>query len=1419
MQSWKSQEPDQHTKIVSLQAKRKKTNHRHLGALLREVRQDAGISQQAIAKEFEEYCSKKVFSELGLHWPKHLGKIRPLSDKQYGKIERNQKPPWFNQALPLYLAMTAGCGIEITPEERSEFVELVRQKIEAKTGQYRENLTEQDWLWLEEQLCKADGDLESGARREQIRILETEEERERPREENQAQQAQEQRAKIVADLAVDTSHIIGRDGWLEHMLSYLGPKATTRKKVVVIQAALGAGKTSCIKLIQKQLLEDAEDIHVIFHECKKSADLESSHKEKTPAEHLDALLAHILNDLQPQQAEGHEAPSTKERIQLVLHAIGEVTTRLVILIDDAQMLLEQDGELSSDWQHFVNEVIEHNHHATLFITTRAWPGWTERKDSYLVQTDLEALSPETCIQVWRQLGYVDEQEDILRQAAELCEYNPRMMEIVAQNVAKLVYPFGWSSWHETKGTNEQQGLARFVKDPHYLSNAMMDAYPLIDEIVTTRLSPDARQLLTILAISPLPLPAPLLMSLTQHPQRCIKELMRVSLLARDPGHLRLLPLVAESVLQQLSQEERLGVEERLISAYQQWMREGSYRDEQEQATVITELAILYLKHLQLLEAAELVIGYGWLLFAAGHARPLARTANTSIRSLQSYSMENEAGSLLLRLRLKRFFQDWTDAQHKQAYLELYETMYQGRVQFKPRTILYIIHHQLRYLLGQKRHSEAYSLIKEECNRNEDLQRNDPTTYVELLDRQAYVAGRWGDYLDAEGEREKAFQLRQEAVHIHLQCVAQLRRHEYFATPLLHSHILYQKARILHDLSFYERVIGDDKAMIHIEECLSIKEAGYSVPGSLAITYDDYAHLLAKQGKYQQALHYSDLALQLTQRMVEAKLSAAPSQKGMLLVNRGKLLLQLKRFEEAQIHFAVGKSLVEGTSRHDLSFPAAETGLRSIEEQRRVNPGGHLDHQWFPRYQDLASYSDVKWLTPVGPFTSEEQQEWDAVKEKRDEPANNRISEIIAQSQERELATSFEEQREPHFHYPLIPLEDIAEKVTGLLKLRTDVDCHEENAVVRQLYLDAIDERLSELKMIAATGKQDDETFWACTQRLYALPNTYEMELAMRPLAQLLRKGLRNSSTSDLASQIIRQTQSWSIDPMSLIEAEQELEQPLEEQALLAATAHKYFSSEIVQRFFEYVFRRYQFAWTVVRDPSIDHPRVSLTDKQLILPENVQISSSKIREILAHEVEMHIFRSVAGEKSRLHLLSLGSANFLETEEGLATYCSMEAARLGAPKPDKTWAGTLATGLAAGVVCSPFSFHALRSFLMNTSTLRGLLAAKKTRDEIQKDALKTAHKRCLRTWRGVSNLSSPGICATKDSVYLRGYLAVCHKLQQEPTAFDRLLVGSVCLQRLDDLGELGITEPHVRHQRLAHDADLASYITQFADVQQK
>jgi len=49
-------------------------------------------------------------------------------------------------------------------------------------------------------------------------------------------------------------------------------------------------------------------------------------------------------------------------------------------------------------------------------------------------------------------------------------------------------------------------------------------------------------------------------------------------------------------------------------------------------------------------------------------------------------------------------------------------MLQRHVQFKPRAALYIIHHRLLYLIEQKCYSEAYLLINEEHNLQEDLRK-------------------------------------------------------------------------------------------------------------------------------------------------------------------------------------------------------------------------------------------------------------------------------------------------------------------------------------------------------------------------------------------------------------------------------------------------------------------------------------------------------------------------------------------------------------------------------------------------------------------------------------------------------------------------------------------------------------------------
>lgn len=191
--------------------------------------------------------------------------------------------------------------------------------------------------------------------------------------------------------------------------------------------------------------------------------------------------------------------------------------------------------------------------------------------------------------------------------------------------------------------------------------------------------------------------------------------------------------------------------------------------------------------------------------------------------------------------------------------------------------------------------------------------------------------------------------------------------------------------------------------------------------------------------------------------------------------------------------------------------------------------------------------------------------------------------------------------------------------------------------------------------------------------------------------------------------------------------------------------------------------------------------------------------------------------MAGEKSPLALLSLGLGGYLETEEGLALYYTQETAgNTTTGKRDKSWLGTLATGLAAGVICEPYTFRKLLLFLQSVNLLRSLLAEEdRPLSELQEEALRNAQNRCLRTWRGVTDLRRAGICSAKDNVYLRGYLAVNQVLEKVTLTFERLMVGAVGLQHLTDLAELGIIAPPMKQLRLATDPDLDIYIKRFAD----
>lgn len=1369
------------------------------GAFLRYLREREQVPQSELAESFPYF-----FEEY---------RQPPLTPDMYRKMEKGKRAPQYEELLPLYAALV-GNDFTISPQERSAFVRLARLKVEGLQRKRPKVRAEGEWRLLEIQLAQLDQDTQS------VQAIEAGE---------QATKKRQHKRSLL-----DTSHIVGREPWLDTMLSHL---ETRLKKLVVIQGIMGVGKSSGLKLLLQNLLE-REECWPILYSFPTGPDI-------TPTDHLDTFLATILAEVQVAEPEASKTPSLTKRIeQVVMHLTG-TALRVILLIDDAQVILDEHGQLLQEWQQFFTTYLRSNHQAIIYLATREWPLWTGRERSYVVDGDEAILPPldqQSGTQIWQRLGFTDVPEHLLQEATTRCGGNALMIELRAANLQRPRFSFGWQrKILQEKKSEHQQLIEQLLTDTHVFGTADVEARQLLQQVIGRRLSHDALQILEALAATPVALPFPLLLEINSQAEYAFVELLQASLIDRNAmeqdERAQLQPLAREATIHELLAQNRLAEsEQQLIHAYTVWLEQGTFLSEQEQAMVISELVAAHLKKRHLLEAAELLIEYGWLSFAFGHAPRLARITDETMRAFNwHYQPEEEVGGLLLQYDLlaRALDKDLSNTERKKAYLHLYEIMISEKVAFKPRTIVYLVHHKLRYLISDKQHAGAWSVIDEACRRYEDLQYTKPITYAELLDRRAYVLGRWGDFKDGQSKKEQdkiavknlqeeAHHYWQEAVEVHQQCIDMLRKSERFSSPIQQSHIRFKRARLLNDLAYYRRCIGLlEEARQAMEECLKLKEAGLAWTNSLAVSYGDYGQLLGQLGHYQDALIYSDRAFQVVQKNIDNGDTSAQQEKGMQLVDKGKLLLLLGRLDEAKELFTEGISLVEDTAR-SIYKDHAEEGLQIIEAWHRENPRHQLDWRWYPEYHQLVSYDDITWLTQAGPFSDQERQEWESLIDRRENvEVSKRMSAIVVQSRKRELAKSLEEQREPSFHYPLIPYQEVQSRLADLLLLQTEIERNEPNILVRRLYKDAIEERINELKLVIATYKGDDDVFWIHSQQLAEKPTLVEMQIALSQLLFRVRQGGGYTYTQELSDIILQKLEQWQLTPLVYsFEAsgcERKAMVSMEQHGPTTNTVQQMFPDYVTQNFFEAVFRDYQFNWTVVVDPAATSERVDLNRHRLVLT-GKPMSSVKIRELLAHEIEIHVFRSSSGAKSPLAILSSGLQGYLDTEEGVATSYVEQAIRQGLgiePKP-KLWIGTLACGLASGVGCSPLSFRELLLFIESVSLLVDLLDRNEVPlTQLQEKARRYAENRCLRTYRGVTNLERRGICSNKDTYYLRGFLKVCQELERDPRIFDKLMIGSVGLHHLADLAELGITKPSVAHKHLGADPELDKYIAQFAN----
>ncbi|MHB8599583.1 MAG: tyrosine/phenylalanine carboxypeptidase domain-containing protein [Ktedonobacteraceae bacterium] len=1332
----------------------------HFGTLLKMVRNRHGIRQLEV-----------------------LAHLSGWTQTAYSRLESGELAPPFDQLVALYTALHE-TGVVLTAQDRQEFLTLARVRIEVKKS-HLDRKTDQEW--------------------EAVRVTLSQFDHQQPPPKKLASPSGHW---LSPPKLMETRHLIGREDWLASVLASLeGPLP---KKVVVLQGPTGIGKSSELHRIAQQLLLALSHPHVVL--CV----LPNLEQHSEPEHALDLVLGSLLIEIGPQDA-AIQTASFSVRIGTVLGYLAKVSRPVLVCIDNAEHLLDAHGRFAPCWETFLKQFLRSHHHASLLLATREWPGWYEGERAFVAERMLPPLSKDEGVIVLQRLGLAEVAEEHLQRINEVAGGIPLCLEWVASLANQSLWSDSWDTIDDFAESNTQEEKLHYLlDDPVLFRGPIADRLtPLLERIIEQRLSAEAVDVLRVLSLANVPLGKSALQQLCPRPG-LLKELNRVSLLAAHPQRVQVLPMVAAQIRSRLTDEERRQLEEQLIEAYKHWLNEGKSSDF-EFGAITSELTNLYLKHHQLLDAAQLLIQYGWKSFNQGYAPRLAHCAAEILSSFDWHTTkECECGGLLLNNMLPQFLgKTIEDKKRAEDYQYIHDTILSGEITLRPSTEVTIEYGLMVYAMNELRFEDAQAILEACSNRLEVCSHISLDLRVSLLEKQSWLLGKWCEYNAERGDTQATREHRNQTITLCRQCIALLSTNQKCTSS--HKKRL---ARAFNNLSYHLNRIGRyEEALQAIEQSITLKEQGYVEVDTLADAYGEKAEALAGLGRFQEALLFDEKALTEVQRLADTGYTFAQEEIWIYRVNRARLYLRLGRMNEAERILREAFSHIHPRRRMYQMF--AKEALDEIEQWRRqtTNSQYQLDWKWVEQFRSLASYDSYWWLAAAGSFTEDEQRQWDAFYTlNADEATQNVLGTLLVQSQQREIATAIAEQREPHFSYPALDIADVRRRIADLFQLHSHVLQEEPNMIVRNLYQGAIEEEMDYLHLIEATYEGNDEQYWWYSQRLIPVPTQEEMKYSVSRLRRLLLQGLlhQNAETVKASHDVIQLLQERFHLSLDLSSTEAETQELRQEPPLAPPGTRKMITARAAKHFFEAALRESGYdGWQVIIDPNASGPRVEQGLRCLFLPEN-KMSVNQVKDYLLHEVAGHVSRCIAGEHSPLGLLGIHTKHSLETEEGLSTYYDRQAAALQGQVFDESgmWFGTLATGLASGVMTPPQTFYALFTFFESFIFLYRLL---KRPDQTVETARTQAHKlalaRCLRTYRGVPHLERAGICFTKDASYLRGLWLIERTLKQDKTILDRLAVGVVALEQLPELQALGIVSVPQPLKKLALDPALDSYILSF------
>jgi tetratricopeptide (TPR) repeat protein/transcriptional regulator with XRE-family HTH domain len=1356
----------------------------HLGALLRWLRDRHGLTQALVVA----------------HLP------ATIDQQRYSSFERNKRSPVFDELPVIYEALREA-GVRLSLRDRDLFLSLAKQQLETKRT-HKVQKSPQEWDDVRAKLAVID-------------------------KLPDASSVQVSTSRAVPSSRLEISHLVGRESWLDSLYAAIRGQPPILKWIV-LQGPPGIGKTSELHRLATYFQQYLPRYYVVLSQLPE---------REQEALGGDMALEILLRDI----VEGIglfnpclPTESLQARVKHVLDGLARADRSVLILLDSAEQLLNEQGDLVPTWRQFYQQFVHARHRACLVLGTKEWPAQFSLETQWSRLATVPALSYDEGIALLQRLGLQDLPEEQLGQVVDVVGGIPVCLEWVSELMRDPFLQGDWSAFEdEDEDTVVAAGKARVQRLQHLLEDASLfggpiatRVTPLLDRVIQ-RLSADALAALHDLAVAPLPLGVPALKRLFRDPTS-LQELRAASLLAAYRKRVQVLPMAAALVRQQLSPSSIRQAEERLIEALQHWLESG-ITDTKEEGLVVTELACFLLRHHRLLAAAELVLYHGWLSFHAGQILRLARRVQQVIAERPWTSpetdIEAESGALLLHYYLASYLGESIDAAQRGAdYQRMYGWVTTGQLQVEPLMEVHLVDHLMLCLTREDRYEEAQRLLEGCFARLEPLLPGDAELHAALLSKQASLSSEWSASAESQGQVEEVKRKRRETIEAYQASFTLLQRAEQVdgASPLQRETIKKKQATVLNNLSYHLNRAGRFAEALHsINQCLVLKEQGYADLDSLAASYGEKSQILAALGRYAEALRFDERAREEIGRSADAGDTRSQADRWIYQVNQARLSLLIGRADEAER--LLRELLPIKTQRRRIYQVLAEEALQEIESARAASPDGRfqLDWRWVRRYRELCAYDAYWWWAPAGPFTGEEQQQWEGMFTPGvNEATKDQLREILMQSRDRELSAPRAARREPRLCYPALDMTEVRQRIADFLQLDADIAEGEPNVVVRRLYHGAIEDEVCFLRLIEATGDGASERFWELMQQLYPPPTGAEMQYALEQVRQVLLQGLKPPDT-EAANQVeqgrraARQAACQQVIEILCQQFHLSLDLSGEPNGDFATAFSPQpdapmISAQGAKRFFEAVLCSSGYSgWQVQLDPNVQGPRVEAGLRQVFLPAE-PIPLDELREYVSHELAGHVARSMAGESSLLGLLGIGTKGYLFTEEGIADYYERQAAaRHGDPVDDSgIWLGTLAIGLACGVACPPQTFSSLLAFFEPFLLLYRLLWRD---DEDRQTAERRAHRnavtRCLRTFRGVPDLGQAGICNTKDVVYLRGRWLIDQAVARDEAVLDRLALGKVAYELLPELEQLGISASAPSFRRLVLDSDLDVYILSF------